>query len=316
MGAMTSLMIGYFKTSNGVIGRADAPGPKTWTRLAAPTDEEIRLQAASMGVEPRHLSAPLDREETSRWESDETGTYLIVDVPYRASDGSFDTLPLELIATGDRIVSVSSIQTEVSEHFIAQSALTRNIDISDQAGFILRFMYAVSKEYQQDLKEIDQRRREAEKKVYRGIDDTDLVSLHRLETSLVYFITSLKGCNVVLDMMKRYADEVMDRSHKDLLRDVMVENQQNIEMATVYQAIMDSTRELFSSLMNNKLNDVMRWLTAVTIIMSIPMIVSGIYGMNVPIPGQTSEFAFIVLVGGIGVACVGAALWLKRRKLF
>ena len=100
-----------------------------------------------MGIEPHRLSAPLDREETSRWESDDTGTYLIVDVPYRASDGSFDTLPLELIATHDRIISVSGIQTEVSEHFIAQSALTHNIDISDQAGFILRFMYAVSKDY-------------------------------------------------------------------------------------------------------------------------------------------------------------------------
>jgi magnesium transporter len=306
-------MMRVFGSIDGKLVPIEEPGADTWVRITDPSEDELRTLASKLNIDLRKLTAAMDAQESSRWESEDGLISMIVDIPYRMDYGGFDTLPLSIIVKDNMVITVCTIESNIFDKHIGPSS--KDPDLKDKTDFVISLIYTISKEYQKDLNEIDFRRREAEKKLYRGIDDTDMVELHRMETSLVYFITSLKGCNLVLDMMNRHIDEKTNLAHKEKLKDVMIENQQAIEMASIYRETVDSTRGLFSSVLNNKLNDVMRWLTAVTIILSVPMIISGIFGMNVDIPFRSDSLGFVYVMSGMILICLATTIWLKHRDL-
>ena len=143
--------------------------------------------------------------------------------------------------------------------------------------------------YQANLRLIDKKRIEIEERVDGDTSDTDLIELHELESTLVYFATSLRANSIVLERLRRYKRLEQYPEDMELLEDVMVEYQQAIEMTTIYRDVIDGTRELMSSVIDSKLNNVMKYLTSITIVMAIPTIISGIYGMNVG--GEWMPFA-------------------------
>lgn len=306
-------MIRIYTNSEGGIVETDSPGSGTWTRITAPTDEELRTESERSGMDLSILTAATDADEISRWEPYDEGTCMIVDIPYMRDDGQFDTLPLAMIITRDRIITVCRISSGIQEHFIETN---KNLDLDDRYGFIIRLLFTISKTYQQDLREINLRRKNIEERIDDGVDDKDIVAVHKLENSLVYFVTSLKGCNIVLDLIKRNSEEKLSKQNKELLRNVVIENQQAIEMASIYREVMNSTSGMLSSIMGNRLNSTIRWLTVITFLLSIPMIVSGVYGMNIDLPGQNAGSAFIWLMTGIILICLGTGVWLKKKRFF
>ena len=173
--------------------------------------------------------------------------------------------------------------------------------------------------YQSNLRIIDKKRTEIEERIDSATEDIDLIDLHTLESTLVYFATSLRANAVVLDRLTRYKRLEQYPDDKDLLEDVIVENQQAIEMTMIYRDIINGTRELMSSVLDNRLNNVMKMLTVITLIMGIPTLISGLYGMNVAsewMPLASVPYGFGIICLLILLICIVTLLILKRKKIF
>jgi magnesium transporter len=307
-------MIRSYVTSGGRAVPADGIGTGRWIRLTQPTEEEISEVAKRLNVDVTDVSASMDREEGSRVEANENGLMLIIDIPVDIggpTTSTYNTLPFAIIETPQCLVTVCRIDSPVIDRFAAGVGL----DLSDMKTFALKMLYVVSTEYQQMLRSINNHRMDIEKNLNKSnTENSDIIELHILESSLVYFTTSLRACNVVLDKLRRYEEDKLDKAHLDLLHDVIIENAQAIEMATTYREIISGTRDLFEAVANNKLNYVIKWLTAVTIVLAIPTIMVGLYGMNVELPGANSPYAFWFIILGTVMICAGLWYMLKRTK--
>lgn len=169
--------------------------------------------------------------------------------------------------------------------------------------------------YQSDLRIIDKMRTEIEERVGDDTEEVDLIALHELESTLVYFATSLRANGVVLDRLTRYKRLEQYPEDKELLGDVIVENQQAIEMTSIYRDIINGTRELLSSVIDNRMNSIMKSLTVITLVMAIPTVISGIYGMNVNehwVPFANTAHGFAIIIGIMVIICVIILFFCER----
>ena len=161
-------------------------------------------------------------------------------------------------------------------------------------------------------------RTEIEERVGEDTEEDDLIALHELESTLVYFATSLRANGVVLDRLTRYKRLEQYPEDKELLGDVIVENKQAIEMTGIYRDIINGTRELMSTVIDNRLNNVMKSLTIITLVMAIPTVVSGIYGMNVNakwVPFANTAHGFTIICGIIIIICILILIMLKKKRI-
>ena len=182
-----------------------------------------------------------------------------------------------------------------------------------------QILYRSCMTYQYYLRVMDRRRNLIEQRIQDETEDADLIDLHELESNLVYFATSLRANGVVLDKLARYSSIKQYPEDQELLDDVMVENKQAIEMTGIYRDIISGTRELMTTIINNRLNNIMKFLAAITIVMAIPTIISGIYGMNVSgkwMPLAETPYGFYIVCGIIVLICIIIALILKKKKMF
>ena len=172
--------------------------------------------------------------------------------------------------------------------------------------------------YQGHLRTIDKKRNEIEERIENDTREDDLIALHELESTLVNFATSLRANGNVLDRLTRYKRLEQYPEDKELLDDVIIENKQAIEMTVIYRDIINGTRELMSSVLDNRLNNVMKTLTSITLIMAVPTVISGIYGMNLNVVGMpfaASPFGFIIICLLILAVCILMVWFLKRKKM-
>ena len=182
--------------------------------------------------------------------------------------------------------------------------------------FVYQLLYRAATMYQQELRLIDRRRQAIEKNLAGELKDSDLMELHGLESTLVYFATSLRANATVLDRLTRYKRLEQYPDDRELLDDVIVEIRQAIEMTSIYRDDIKGTRELFSSILDNRLNNAMKYLTSITLLMAVPTVISGLYGMNVqsdgmPFANTTAGFAIVL---GLTLALCVFAAWVLHKK--
>lgn len=194
---------------------------------------------------------------------------------------------LVLFLKSEAIITVCKVDTPIINYFVRNKV--KEFSTKKKMRFIYQMLFRSAFVYQANLRLIDKKRIEIEERVDGDTSDTDLIELHELESTLVYFATSLRANSIVLERLRRYKRLEQYPEDMELLEDVMVEYQQAIEMTTIYRDVIDGTRELMSSVIDSKLNNVMKYLTSITIVMAIPTIISGIYGMNVG--GEWMPFA-------------------------
>ena len=214
------------------------------------------------------------------------------------------------------LITVCSEETAVLRTFVEQRV--RDFSTKKQMRFTYQIIYNSCMVYQSLLRSIDRKRTEIEERIDQDTEDVDLIDLHELESNLVYFATSLRANGVVLDRLTRYGRLRQYEEDQELLEDVIIENKQAIEMTQIYRDIINGTRELLSTVINNRLNNAMKYLAAITIVMSIPTIISGLWGMNVagdwmPFSQTTHGFGIICLI--TLVICVIAWIILRKRKM-
>lgn len=310
-------MLAIYETVNRRLTRADEIEEGTWICLTAPSQEEIREVAATLDIEPADVQAALDPEESARISLEDGYTVIIVDIPLKvdgAAEGVYTTIPLGILLTQTTITTVCSVDTPVLSDFA--SCRVRGFSTKKKMRFVYQILYRAATMYQQELRLIDRRRQEIEKNLTGTLRDSDLMELHGLESTLVYFATSLRANSTVLDRLTRYKRLEQYPDDMELLDDVIVEIRQAIEMTGIYRDDIKGTRELFSSILDNRLNNAMKYLTSVTLLMAVPTVISGLYGMNVDIDGMPfsgSDYGFVI-VCLLTLAICGIAAWVLHKK--
>ena len=307
-------MLSIHKTINGKMTRLDAVQDGCWVNLTYPSEDELNTVAVTLGVEPTFLRAALDEEETSRIDTEEGQTLIIIDAPSVEKDDAvvYSTLPLGIIVTEKHIITVCLKETFILKDF--QDGLVRNADTQKRTQFILYMLLQVAKRFLQYLKQIDKIYNYMERQLYKSQRNKELIQLLDLEKSLVYFNTSLKANEVTLEKILRGRIITLYEEDHDLLEDVLIEVRQAIEMANIYSSIISGMMDAFASVISNNLNVIMKVLTSITILLTIPNIFFSFYGMNVAnLP--LDQFWWFPLVLSLGVIVVTGVI-LKRKDLF
>lgn len=312
-------MLKYFRTDNQIIHEEDRLEDGVWAQLTSPTQRECETIAQALNVDLDDVRAALDPEESSRIELEDGYTLILVDVPtteIRHKKQSYTTIPLGIILTQDVIVTVCTEDTPVLKNFVVNRV--KEFSTKKRLRFVYQILYRTATIYQANLRIIDKRRTEIEERIGEHTEDIDLIDLHELESTLVYFATSLRANGVVLDRLTRYKRLEQYPEDKELLEDVIVENKQAIEMTTIYREIINGARELMSSVIDNRLNNVMKYLTSITIVMAIPTVISGIYGMNVDerwMPFADTPYGFLIICVITLLICIVTLLFLRKKKM-
>ena len=310
-------MIAMYKTDDRIIREIEAYEPGAWINLTAPTLEECADISEQFGMDIADVRAALDDEESSRISIEDTYTLVLVDIPsaeVRNNRHSYTTIPLGILMTEEVVITVCAEETAVLRTFVEQRV--REFSTKKQMRFTYQILYNACMVYQSLLRSIDHKRTEIEERIDQNTEDVDLIDLHELESNLVYFATSLRANGVVLDRLSRYGNLRKYNEDLELLEDVVIENKQAIEMTQIYRDIIKGTRELMSTVINNRLNNAMKYLAAITIVMSIPTIISGLWGMNVSgkwMPLSNTPFGFGILCMVTLAICIVALIILKRR---
>lgn len=311
-------MVRIFKTIDGSIHQIQEAQDGCWIALTNPTATEIFEISEQFEIEVDDLRAPLDEEERSRIEVEDNYTLILVDVPMieeRNEKDWYGTIPLGIIITDKMIFTICLEDTQVLTRFM--EGRVRNFFTYMKTRFILQILYRNASMYLRYLRIIDKKSAQVEEKLHLSTRNQELIELLELEKSLVYFTTSLRSNEMVLEKLlkveriKQYPDDT------DLLEDVIIENKQAIEMANVYSGILSGMTEAFASIVSNNLNIVMKFLATVTIVMSIPTMIFSAYGMNVNLKGMPfashPEGFVIVIILSLLLSLIVAFIFSKKN---
>jgi len=282
-------MFRIYKSENGLLVPADKPLPYTWVCLFNPSEEEISYIEQKFQILPEFLKYPLDEEERPRIEKEEQQILIILRIPDVVSKGLFiryETIPLGIILTEENIITVCLKDHPIFEEFIAIANKSKTFDLAKPVYFILNFILAVTSLYIKLLRQIDRTLEEYEEEVFRAIENEEIIKMLSIEKTLTYFNTSLQGNDTVLIKIQSGRYIRLTEEEIELLEDVQIENRQAIEMTKVFLNIVAGTMDAYTSIINNNLNLIMKFLASIAIILSIPTIIYSMYGMNIPLPFQ------------------------------
>ena len=312
-------MIKIYKTEESIVNEIEKVEDGCWINMVTPTMEECINISEQFDIDIADVRAALDDEESSRVDLEDGYTLILVDIPsieIRHKQEAYTTIPLGIILADGVIITVCGEETPVLQAF--EKRRVRDFSTKKKMRFVYQILYRATSVYQNYLRVIDKRRREIEERISDDTEDKDLIDLHELESNLVYFATSLRANGVVSDRLTRYERLKQFPEDREILEDVIVENKQAIEMTAIYRDIINGTRELLSTIIDNRLNNVMKYLTSITLVMAIPTVISGIYGMNVSgkwMPLSQTPYGFYIVCGIMVLICVIVLLILRKRKM-
>ena len=291
-----------------------------WINLINPTAQEINTLCNSIGVREEFIRYPLDQEEKARIDVEDDQTLIVIDLPtVEKNDGEiegFTTIPIGMIVVrDDYFITVCTAESPILKEFI--DCRVKGFFTFKKTRFILQIMYKTAVYYLNYLKFINRETDKAENRLQKSMRNQELIRLLELEKSLVYFTTSLKSNEIVMEKLMRSKFIKMYEEDEDILEDAIIENRQAIEMGTIYRDILSGTMDAYASVISNNLNIVMKFLASVTIVISIPTIVSSIWGMNVAgLPFANDAFGFIKVMGIAFLTSLIAWIWLKKKDMF
>lgn len=293
-------MIRYYKTIDDKLEKLNSFENGCWINLVEPSQSEINEIVNLLNIDAESIKAALDEEERSRIDVEDDHTLILIDIPVDESDENsshYTTIPLGIIIVNNTIITVCTAQSKILNDFIVGHI--KEFYTFKKTRFILQILHKNATYYLNYLRRINKMTTVIEKEIYNSMKNKELFQLLELEKSLVYFSTSLKANELVLNKMVRTPSIKKYSEDEDLLEDVIIENKQALEMATIYGDILSRIMDAFSAIISNNQNSVMQFLTSVTLIFSIPTIVSGLFGMNVggiPYGNDPNGFWIVILI--------------------
>ena len=314
-------MISIYKWENGGLKETLEFASSCWINLVEPTTTELERVLSFSQVPRDFLTDPLDSEERPRFDYDDEASMLIIHVPCPI-DGDdevvpYRTVPLGIILFGNSVITVCSARTPVTTAFLDQ--IRRVCPPSDQYRFAFRLLWHAGVLFLRYINDIHQRTIDLEGELHKSISNELLLKLLQIEKTFVYFTTSLKADTIALARANTARQLTLSDDDRDSLEDALVEYQQALETATVHANILNGTLDTFASLINNNLNNVMKYLTAATIMLAAPTLIASLYGMNVKLPMQSHPSAFLlVMCASVLLSIVIGAIFfvLSRKRIF
>lgn len=328
-------MMFLFRSQGDIMETCESLDEKvSWIHMVAPTAREIKQVSSATGINTDFLSAALDEEERSRIEAEDDQVLVIVNVPVaQLQDESlpFDTLPLGIVLTRSVIVTVCLRGDTLVEDFFQNRV--KGTNANKRTRFLLQILFRIASTYLRHLRQIDKLSNQIERRLHSSMRNEELIKLLNLEKSLVYFNTSLRSNEIVLEKLLRSRfvkldpgdPESLDTSRvlvmypedEDLLDDVITENKQAMEMGEIYSNILSGMMDAFASIISNNLNMVMKFLASITIILSVPTIITSFFGMNVGLPWQRLPYpwGFLAVIGICIVATYFGYRMLAKRDM-
>lgn len=308
-------MISIYKTVEEELMAMDKIEEGCWVSVIRPSAEELARLQDETGIDIDDLRAPLDDEERSRIELEDNYNMILVDIPSLDEKDRYVTIPLGIFMTKELIVTVCLEETPVLKAF--ENKRVREFYTFKKTRFVFQILYRNATSYLRYLRIIDRKSDQIEEKLHISQKNSELIELLELEKSLVYFTTSLRSNEVVLEKLLRTDRVRKYPEDEDLLEDVIIENKQAIEMANIYSGILSGMMDAFASVISNNLNIVMKFLATVTIVLSIPTMIASFFGMNfdnIPL-GHASHGFYTIIILTLVVSGV-VALFFRKKNLF
>ena len=288
-----------------------------WINLLNPSDSEIKRVCTEINIEEDFIRYPLDYEEQARIDVEDDAILFVIDVPIIEDikdDTTYTTMPLGvIIIRDDYFITVSLKRNKVIDAF--EKSRVKNFYTYKKTRFLLQILYLNSACYLDNLKKINKEQEATVFLLQQSMKNRDLIQLLNLQNSLIYITTSLKSNEIVMEKTLRGKVLKMYEEDEDILEDAIIENRQAIEMSKTYSDILTSTMDAYSSIISNNLNGVMKFLTSLTILISVPTLIASIWGMNVELPFETNERGFIILVAISVVVALVAFICLKKKDM-
>jgi mg2 transporter protein corA family protein len=292
----------------------------SWINLVNPSENEIKKVCESVQIQEDFIRDALDFEEKARidHEEDDDTTLFVVDVPIteNGEEGEviYSTLPLGMIVVRDDFfITVSLRKNKIIESF--EKRKIKNFQTYKKTRFIFQILYLNSSFYLSYLKQINKETEVAEYILKNSMRNKELLKMLTLEKGLVYFTTSLKSNELVMEKTLRGKIIKLYEEDEEILEDAITENRQAIEMAQIYNNILNGTMDAYASIISNNMNGVMKTLTSITIILAVPTMISSFWGMNVNLPLQNNPLGFIVMISISIILTLFVSWWLRRRNM-
>lgn len=295
-------MVVYLKRENGGLKKLNSPEKGCWIHLYGPFGtEETQKLSEQLSIDIDFISDSLDIDERSRYESEDGVDLIVLKTPL-PNDGisdieaSYITIPIGIIRNEDYLITVSAYKNQVIEFFL--NTPPKNFNPADVEATILAIFERNVTMFQTFLKNINNERYAYEKALYKSSSNDDLTKLLNIQKSLIYFVTNLRFNDLLLLKIKRTNFlRISEEEKSDLLDDIIIENQQALSMSEMYSDILNGTMDAFASIISNNLNEIMKRLTSVTILLTVPMLIASFYGMNVRLPGEDMQYSFVFVFG-------------------
>ena len=288
-----------------------------WINLTNPSEAEIKKVCSQINIEEDFIKYPLDIEEQARIDIEDNQTLFIIDVPIIEDikdDKTYTTIPLGFLILGDDyVVTVSLRRNKVIDAF--EKNKIKSFYTYKKTRFLLQILYLNSACYLENLKKINKEQEATVALLQESMENKDLMQLLNLQNSLIYITTSLRSNELVMEKTLRGKILKMYEEDEDILEDAIIENRQAIEMSKTYSDILTSTMDAYSSIISNNLNGVMKVLTSLTILISVPTLIASIWGMNVELPFEANSYGFVILLGVSVMIAIATFIWLRRKDM-
>lgn len=310
-------MIQYFKNIDHRTIEINKPEEGSWINVLPPLkQEEFSQLSESLEIPIDFFTDSLDIDEKSRFEKEDNVRLIVIKTPtennsFNESDAYYITIPICIILTHNQIITVNSFENPAIKKFL-NTFQNRNPDKRNM--MVLKVFEKVVQNFMEHLKEINQRRNVFEQKLYDASRNEHLLELMRIQKSLVYFVTALRSNELLFVKLERSNFLGLNEEEKEFLNDLIVDNSQALEMANIYANILSSTLDAFASIIANNQNQVLKRLAVITIVLTFPVLISSIFGMNVPSGFEHSPYAFYIVVFlSLIISLVIGLLFLRKK---
>ena len=311
-------MLRVFKTSDdGTLEKLKNIETNTWIDLVEPTEEEIKEVVEKTDIPANLLIKLLDSDEVARIEKEDDATLIIIDVPYvidKKIKNKYSTLPLGIISYKNYLVTIAVKETEVVQDVMENRV--KSVFTMKKSRFLIQILHRVATLYLKYLKEINLEIEAKEKNLINATNNKYLLQLMNIQKSLVYFVTSLKSNDIILEKHEKGNLIEFYEEDMDVLEDAIIENRQGIETSLIYREIVASLQETYSGVISNNLNEIMKFLAGITIVFSIPTMIASFMGMNVPLGVlANNDYSFMFIMSISIFSAFVIALILKKKDM-
>ncbi|MGL2994801.1 magnesium transporter CorA family protein [Flavobacterium sp. TSSA_36] len=306
-------MKAFYKNNNGLI-ESSVWTPNCWINVECPTEEEKKYLLEELKVPEEFYNDIEDIDERPRIEVENGWTLIILRIPINTNDVKlpFNTIPVGLVFKEDLCVTISFHKTEMLSDFVLYTR-RKNSDIKDYFDLVLKLLLSSSVWYLKYLKQVNQKIKLAEENLEKSIKNEELQALLQIEKCLVFFVTSLKGNDILLHKLKNLKVQ-RESFDPDLLEDVEIELRQAQEMTNIYSDILTGTMDAYASVISNNMNTIMKQMTSISIILMIPTVIASLYGMNVPNNLEENNYGMLILIFvSVLLSTFGVFLFKKKR---